>query len=221
MAHLWNNVRTARVRLHQVILRQCHLMSSTSASSPLDGHEDFLATQRSESEAYILYLALEIAATVPQLSEHLELVQIKPERAEVSRQLLASETLPEAELVPPDSPKRVHPFFVHDPRLRAESADRPRRLSRIPIFNMAREHSEIKVDAPASFKKDPHSASIYHMLYQLYNLHSITILPAEFKTWIRTRIRWMETQTEGQDLMDLQDLVLRRPYDGFLIDDEG
>jgi hypothetical protein len=67
----------------------------------------------------------------------------------------------------------------------------------------------------------PQPASVYHMLFQLYSLSRVTMLPAPFRSWVRNRISWMENISDPEDLARLQDLVSKRPGDGFPVDNEG
>ncbi|EUC29636.1 hypothetical protein COCCADRAFT_105996 [Bipolaris zeicola 26-R-13] len=61
-AHLWNNVRSSRIRLHQLILRQSQGLMPTPE----------LRTQEATSETVIVTLAMEMIASVPQLAGYLE-----------------------------------------------------------------------------------------------------------------------------------------------------
>jgi hypothetical protein len=67
----------------------------------------------------------------------------------------------------------------------------------------------------------PQSASVYHMLFQLYSLSRITMLPAQLREWVQNRITWTESISDPEDLARLQDLVARQPGDGFPVDNAG
>lgn len=227
-AHLWNNVRSSRLRLHQVILRQCHIL----ASSPHEGYEKFLATQTPESEANIIYFASEILATVPQLSGYLEQVQRNLERTEITPPPPPPGTLPrEAPVGLSHSLRNVcattmeyKSHFLYDQGPFDDTAEQAQKPSLMSVFYADCNDAEIKVDAPAQvapLMDGPQPASVYHMLFQLYSLRSVPTLPAPFKAWIRERIRWMEYHTESEDLTRLQDMVTKHPGDGFPVEKEG
>jgi hypothetical protein len=59
------------------------------------------------------------------------------------------------------------------------------------------------------------------MLFQLYSLSRITMLPTQFRAWVQNRIEWTENISDPEDLARLQDLVARRPGDGFPVDNTG
>jgi hypothetical protein len=99
-----------------------------------------------------------------------------------------------------------------------------RTTQEISVFYSRLNDNEIKVDAPAQIApliEGPQPASIYHMLFQLYSLRSISNLPAPFKAWIRDRIQWLEYRTDADDLTRLQEMVIKRPGDGFPVEDQG
>jgi|TARA_R110002003_G_scaffold137_1_gene12615 hypothetical protein len=58
------------------------------------------------------------------------------------------------------------------------------------------------------------------MLFQLYGLRSIPTLPETLKTWLHGRITWMEVHSDAEDLSRLQDMVSKKPGDGYPIGDE-
>jgi hypothetical protein len=225
-AHLWNNIRSSRLRLNQVILRQCHLWLSSS----LPQDEQFLSALKAESEANIIYFALEISATVPQLGGYLELVKSRADVQDINASARAPETT-----TPPETASEL----LHRPKQMCSSiaenradilSDQPttiettRTTQEISVFYSRLNDNEIKVDAPAQIApliEGPQPASIYHMLFQLYSLRSISILPAPFKAWIRDRIQWLEYRTDADDLTRLQEMVIKRPGDGFPVEDQG
>jgi hypothetical protein len=67
----------------------------------------------------------------------------------------------------------------------------------------------------------PQPASLYHMLYQLYGLRSVTTLPYALQEWLQGRISWMEENADPGDLARLQDMLRKRPGDGFSPGNEG
>lgn len=83
MAHMWNNIRLSRLRLHQVVLGHCDRIQTQSpnsvdanrTSSPTDSSRSSktpeLPSQRGHSEAIVVDLAREICASVPQLADYM------------------------------------------------------------------------------------------------------------------------------------------------------
>ncbi|KAH8725876.1 hypothetical protein GQ44DRAFT_615041 [Phaeosphaeriaceae sp. PMI808] len=192
-AHLWNNARSSRIRLHQVILRQCHLLLS---SSPIDNH-NFYEEQQVESEEIIQKLAIEIAATVPQLTGYLE---------QLATNLPTEQVIPLrfSNMSPTPTPSR-----------------RPSELSeRYPecINTEFQADTIARIYPPA---KGPPPASLYHILFQLYSLQSIPTLSTTFKKWMLGCIRWMESSANPTDLARLQAMTARRVADGLSDDDKG
>lgn len=194
-AHLWNNIRSSRLRLHQVIVRQCHILLS---SDVLEDEHSLLA-QKAKSEANIIHFALEIAASVPQLGGYLKQVQYNLTSSDTTLSTPSSISVP-------------------------GTLDQSCVPSQMSVLYAECNNGAIKVDAPAHVAPlidGPQPASMYHMLFQLYSLRSIPILPLIFKKWIQERTQWMETHTEPGDLARLQEMVLKRPGDGFPVEDEG
>ncbi|KAG9191372.1 hypothetical protein G6011_09460 [Alternaria panax] len=67
-AHLWNNVRTTHIRLHQAIMRQCDNLASFPE----------LIAQRASSKALIISKIMELLASVPQLAGYVKDIHITP-----------------------------------------------------------------------------------------------------------------------------------------------
>ncbi|KAF2825578.1 hypothetical protein CC86DRAFT_293941 [Ophiobolus disseminans] len=225
-AHLWNSVRSSRLRLHQVILRQCRILLSSLA---LPKDENFLVAQKEKSEAEIVHFALEISATVPQLAGYLEQnpVALPPP----TRHIFANTVEYKSHL-----PYDHGPFGETDDRdqvqdtkpgqvsvLYAECNDATTKVG-VPTRSIRRldetNTSSTCVFAAAPLANGPQPASVYHMLFQLYGMRSIPIIPKLLKAWMCERIRWMEYHTEPDDLARLQAMMAGRPGDGFPVDHE-
>ncbi|KAF1837809.1 hypothetical protein BDW02DRAFT_98056 [Decorospora gaudefroyi] len=97
-AHLWNNVRSSRIRLHQVIHRQCE----TLTSSP------HVRAQQKTSDALIISQATEMVASVPQVAGYLEELNVllSPTRQAGPLQMPTSLPMeePEHRCPPPSEP---------------------------------------------------------------------------------------------------------------------
>lgn len=62
-------------------------------------------------------------------------------------------------------------------------------------------------------------ASAFHLLLKLHNLTLVPWLPYSMKSWIRSRISWIETNSDPYSAGQLQDMVRKRPCDGFPVSD--
>jgi hypothetical protein len=224
-AHLWNNVRSSRLRLHQVILRQCRILLSSSHMQ----QQSSLKAQRAESEAQIMNFAIEISATVPQLAGYLEQLSYHQPTEQIFT-VRPSQTSAEVELKkPPQLVKSTGTMeysahFGDEPSPFRRGISPSRKPSVMSVFYSDCNDDEVHIDAPVQsspFVSGSQSASIYHMLFQLYSLRSVSILPAPFTKWLEGRIRWMENISNPEDLARLQNMVAKRPGDGFPIGEEG
>jgi hypothetical protein len=96
--------------------------------------------------------------------------------------------------------------------------------SEVSVFYADCNDGELQINTPASKTRPgagPEPASIYHMLFQLYTLRSISSLSNSFRAWIQGRITWMENMTNDEDLTLLQNMVTDRPGDGYPIGEGG
>lgn len=237
-AHLWNNVRSSRLRLHQVIRKNCQIILS---SSDTQSH-GLWKFQKAESESKIIEFAIEITATVPQLAGYLDQVEIR-RLSKVTLPLRLSDTFTGSEA--PDQPRlekitgpgtmeyTSHFGNAPSPFRRGDTPTTPqptpqstpyRKPSTISMLysdcNDSETHTEMPTRSPSP-PDGPQPASVYHMLFQLYSLARITILPTPFRDWVHNRIAWMENISDPEDLARLHDLVSKRPGDGFPVDNEG
>jgi hypothetical protein len=157
-------------------------------------------------------LAIEIAGSLPQLAGYIEQVEnrrvaegILPVRA--TSKICAGTT----------------GYAAHDPSTSRKGDEAPSlRPGRTSIF-YAECNDEIKTDAPSHIHppvRGPQPSSVYHMLFQMYSLRPIHSLPRAFQDWIQDRIVWMESISDEEDLVRLQDMMQKRPGDGFL-ENEG
>ncbi|KAF1847199.1 uncharacterized protein K460DRAFT_402562 [Cucurbitaria berberidis CBS 394.84] len=222
-ARLWNNVRSSRLRLHQVVLQQCQHLTSLKFSDKYA----FLSTQRSESEAKIHALTAEMIATVPQLAGYAE--QLGSYRIPTEQNSRGRDESPSLALRPgkPQPVTNIRGLTVElsTPlayNLRSSQRQADLKPTAISPSSSARAH-EPQPAAPTQVLPamyHPHSASLYHLLFQLYALHSIPHLPASMKQWIKGRIAWIEVNLDLQDLARLQDDLSKRPGDGFPVDED-
>ncbi|KAH7083584.1 hypothetical protein FB567DRAFT_87865 [Paraphoma chrysanthemicola] len=231
-AHLWNNIRSSRTRLHQVVLRQCHILRASSGPKDVE----FLNRHQTESEARILEQAIEISATVPQLAGYLE--QLEPHFNASDHTLPARFSERASNLEPGELPhfaKRVasaaveySSHFVYDPNPlppEASHSGTKRTPSLMSIFYSECNDGEPKLDAPAHIapplnSNTPQPGSLYHMLFQLYGLQCIPLLPESLRRWMFGRTRWMEIHSDVDDLARLQEMIIKKPGDGFPVDEE-
>lgn len=212
-----------------MILRQSRVLLSTLAVQQLDE----LKLQEAESQTQIERLAIEIVATVPQLAGYHE--QLEYRRLSERDLPLRSGTWPfkaESDEVPadasfsaPDSMEYTA-FYGNEPSpsRKGEAPVVSRSQTSIKSDSEIREVSELQVDAPARIFPPvgaPQPASVYHLLFQLYSLRSVPVLPTPFKTWVRERIAWLESISNPEDLSRLQDMVAKSPSDGFPTGSEG
>lgn len=207
------------------MLRQCRLILA------IIPEQQKWKAQQAESQACVELLASEIAASVPQLAGYHE---------QLERQRLAEEDLPlrsrpwpfkaEADEVPDDAKVTSSGIIGDDVHYSNEPG--PFRKGNISDPQLARSLNinadngprELQVDAPTRIfppVSAAQPASVYHLLFQLYSLHTISLLPASFKEWIQERITWLENISNPEDLARLQDMIAKSPGDGFPMGTEG
>ncbi|KAH7384082.1 hypothetical protein DE146DRAFT_622961 [Phaeosphaeria sp. MPI-PUGE-AT-0046c] len=226
-AHLWNNVRSSRLRLHQVILRQCRLILSSLPAQYVGTWK----IQQAESKAQIELLAIEIVATIPQLAGYHESLEYQrltekelPLRSATSLSKAKTEEVPDTAQVIELGTMDNTTFFGNDPK--------PFPKGEIPVSQQKRtlkpdtdfDARELQVDAPARIfppVSTAQPASVYHLLFQLYSLRSVPVLPTPFKDWVRERLAWLESISNPEDLVRLQDMVAKSPGDDFPVGSEG
>jgi hypothetical protein len=226
-AHLWNNVRSSRLRLHQVILRQCHIYVPTL--SPQD--RDSWQIQIEHSEAQIEHFSLEIAATVPQLAGYHQQLEDRrlsnqplPVRVTKSPEVQPAKTLRHGPKIRNSGSMQYNTRFGDEPSPFRRGVTPAKKTREMSVSYADCNDGELQVDAPVQITRPgagPQPASVYHMLFQLYSLRSITTLSDTFRDWIHGRIRWMENMTNTDDLARLQAMVAERPGDGFPIGEGG
>jgi hypothetical protein len=183
------------------------------------------------SQAQIEHLSVEIAATVPQLAGYIE--QLEHRRlSEQDLPVRFTKTSPEVQVAKPlrtgprirnSGSMQYNTHFGDEPSPFRRGVTPAKRPSEVSVFNHECD-GELSVDTPTQLSRPmagPQPASVYHMLFQLYTLRSITSLSAPFKDWVRGRIKWMENITNHDDLVHLQEMVVDRPGDGFPIGEGG
>jgi hypothetical protein len=199
--------------MHQVVLRQCEVLASlnpTNITLP--------SNQRSESNMVIISLATEIAATVPQLASY--------------EQNLATHPSPTATETPSQDWCQM-PIRTSEPHFPQETLDGtvtamsisqpPTNLLRTPPLTPSppciSSSPNLTNQAPTSHfptsTDSQRTHSLYHILYQLYTLRSISCLPHSMRDWVAGRITCMESTMDPLDLIGLQDTIRQRPSDGF------
>jgi hypothetical protein len=227
-AHLWNNVRSSRLRLHQVVLRQCRIVLSSYARQD----DEQVKTQQAKSTAKIESLAIEISATIPQLAGYVEKLEYRrqhPEHVLPVRHVngdIAMEGFAASQIGKLSATGSIDysthfggapsPFRRGDPT--------PSNLKQTSVFYADCNDGGLNVDAPTQIFPPVgglQPASVYHMLFQLYPLRSLASLPRSLRDWIHERILWMEQISDTDDLARLQDMMAKRPGDGFPVDGEG
>jgi hypothetical protein len=190
-----------------------------------------LQTQQEHSEAQIEYFSTEIAATVPQLAGYHQQLEYR----RLANPSLTVRVAKTPEVQPANLPRRDPKFASSgDMRHNTQSGDEPSPLrrevppakkpSQVSVFYADCNDEEPQVNTPVQRSRPgagPEPASVYHMLFQLYTLRSISILSDSFRAWIQGRITWMESMTNDDDLARLQSMVTDRPGDGYPIGEGG
>lgn len=194
-AHLWNNVRLCQIRLHRVILTQCNILrvARTEYTS--------MPAQMTASKVSIIDLAHEICASVPQLSGYLEQLQSYSMKDDPDFPDIPVESTGKTST---SIPLSTH--FLYDPD---------------PFEHQKPKPASSPLDVPVPDREQefppPRPESLYHMLYQLHTLSTITFLPSTLQSWMQQRIRWMEASADPADLPQLRAMLKNRTEDGFPI----
>lgn len=178
-----------------MILTQCDLLCVAQAEYYS------LSNQAAKSEATIIDLAQEICASVPQLSGYLEQLQSYSRKDHPNFPDIPSES---AGKTSTSIPLSTH--FLYDPSpFKHQKLNSASQSQETPVTN----HDQ---NVPA-----PRPESLYHMLYQLHTLATITFLPANLHQWMQQRIRWMEANADPADLPQLRAMLKNRTEGGFPI----
>ncbi|KAF1922848.1 uncharacterized protein M421DRAFT_426471 [Didymella exigua CBS 183.55] len=199
--HLWNNVRSCRIHLHQLVHQQCSILLSSSAGSEYAN----LRLQRSASESLTIVLAEEICATVPQLLS-------SPNPSERSMASSSStHTKPASDNSGPGS-------NASTPRTcDASSPQSTSTTSSDACKNTIPNPNPVKNPPFTPGALDP--ASAFHLLLKLHNLTLVPWLPFAMKSWIRDRITWISSNSDPYSAGRLIAMVRKRPCDGFPVSD--
>ncbi|KAF2659632.1 hypothetical protein K491DRAFT_675375 [Lophiostoma macrostomum CBS 122681] len=219
-AHMWNNIRSSRIRLHSYISTQCErLLSPTSRET---GMAAFAADQLHTSQNLVCTLATEILATVPQLAGYLAALPTPSASADLHSQTdtgmhLSTTTSFEAVTCPLSTPTFTYaqtPLPNPDtmgntagPSLLYPPVGTPDDTS-IPGCNL--EPPQVIPIFPV-----PRPASPYHLLYVLYMLSTIMLLPADMHGWVKQRIAYVEKSANKDDLALLHALRENAPMGAF------
>ncbi|KAF2107693.1 hypothetical protein BDV96DRAFT_505808 [Lophiotrema nucula] len=181
-AHLWNSVRSSRLRLHRIIIMKCLVLLKATSKEDVSA----FAEQRAISEAIVRSLSRDICASVPQLAGYVEDLESYSERASVRSR---------SESLEPTT------HFLYD---RGQ-------LIQAPAFLL----SPIQVKrSPSKVSSSPRRANLYNILYMLYALRPVAILPEDMKLWIQQRVEWIEAKTEPDDLALLKGMLHNKPHHG-------
>ncbi|UPX14778.1 uncharacterized protein EKO05_0005250 [Ascochyta rabiei] len=196
--HLWNNVRSCRVYLHQLIHQQCSKLLSSTGESEFTN----LRLQRSASESLSTLIAEEICATVPQLLSYSDYLRQFVESTEYALSVPTEDS--GSNVSTPDTFNASSPNSTSTKSSYASNKDIPKDYtSKVPLFT------------PGAL--DP--ASAFHLLLKLHNLTSIPWLPFAMKSWITGRISWIETNSDPYSAARLKAMIRKRPADGFPVSD--
>ncbi|KAF3032710.1 hypothetical protein E8E12_001685 [Didymella heteroderae] len=214
--HLWNNVRSCRIHLHQLVHQQCSILLSSSAGAEYSK----LRLQISASESLTIVLAEEICATVPQLLSYADYLNQFVESTDFALPTRSRSPHPSECSMASDSSNRAEPasdnsgsnastpktFDASSPQSTstnssyASNKDMPKTYTaKIPLFT------------PGAL--DP--ASAFHLLLKLHNLALVPWLPFAMKSWIQGRISWIENNSDPYSARRLKDMIRKRPCDGF------
>lgn len=198
-AHLFNNVRSSRMRLHSLIASQSRMALSTTNDQALKSA--FIA-QLQKSQDMMRVLAKEICATVPQLAGYLDQLQVSSQHSKfkptpmtaVSAAFSRELDITFACTPPPNNALTDHTVSKRSSLSSSKPLEPPQAVPALPI---------------------PRPASLYHLLYQLHMLSTVTILPDNLQVWIKERIQWVEGNADPEDLQLLRTMVNNAPSGAF------
>lgn len=212
-AHLWNNVRTSRLRLHQVIIKQLEILRS----SRHPGYFESVHPQQHQSVYEIRMIAKDILATVPQLTGYTRFLESFLQAPTTKNTGCNTNVI---ELIPHHK-RRSDVHKTCSPKDESPSTQMPTPES-TPSPPSSSGPESASDDAPYTPIIAPQHSSLYHILFNLYALRSVTCLPKAMKSWIDGRIDWIESTADPQDITRLQEMMRTRPGDGYPVGaDEG
>ncbi|KAH6642053.1 hypothetical protein C7974DRAFT_384740 [Boeremia exigua] len=218
--HLWNNVRSSRIHLHQLIHQQCSMLLSLGIGS---AHTN-LHLQRSASESVTIVLAEEICATIPQLLTYSDYLHQFVESTDITlptrprSRNRSDATMTSGFSEPTDSAHEDSSSNVSSPS--PSNASSPHSTSTHSSYSSSKDTSRTytaKVPLFTPGALDP--ASAFHLLLKLHNLLVIPWLPFSMQSWVQGRISWIETNSDPYSAGRMLDMVRKRPCDGFPVSD--
>ncbi|KAI8931903.1 hypothetical protein NX059_010807 [Plenodomus lindquistii] len=220
-ALLWNNIRSMRIRLHQVILRQCQ--ATKFAQQLREPSNSYRLEER--SGAIITAMAKDLLSTVPQLTGYVEQLHVffdNPMEEQSSegdrfRRALHSVT---TETADNDSVALVQiiPHDIYDEETKGHAGST---VASSPSCSSSSSSPSSTGSATENTSSNtrPRSATLFHTYFQLCALRSIRCLPTSLKGWIRGRVKWIESITNPDDLAHLRQRLRKTAGDGMPEDD--
>ncbi|KAF2736693.1 hypothetical protein EJ04DRAFT_575116 [Polyplosphaeria fusca] len=186
-AHIWNSIRASRLRLHRIIIMKSLELLASSSQSELAS----LAEQKANSESLVRHMARDICASVPQLAGYLEKLKSYTKYNIVR---------PNPESLEPT------PHFLYD---RGQ-------LKQAPAFLLSpvQEKLYFASSHTSAAVSGPRRASLYNILYMLYALRPVSILPTDMLRWVEQRVQWIEGKVDADDLALLKAMLQNKPQHG-------
>ncbi|CBX96696.1 hypothetical protein IAQ61_005442 [Plenodomus lingam] len=215
-ALLWNNIRSMRIRLHQVILRQYQVLGySEQLLQP-----DNVRESQDYSVKIIIAMARDLLRTIPQLTGYLEQLQMYfdhstgDDSSESKRfgQALQSVTMETADN---DSVALVQiiPHDIYDEETKGHTGST---VASSPSSSSSSSSPSSTGSAPGTNNSTsrPRTATLFHTYFQLCALRSIPHLPDSMKDWIHGRIIWIESIANAEDVAHLRERLRKTTGDG-------
>lgn len=157
-----NLLRMSQIHCNLMIIDHCHSKLQSSGHTSKTAIADHLST----AEATVRRVASDICASIPQLADYLDVLDLQHCVFDTSCHMntphQAITTLPE-----------LSPFLLYDP---------------VPV-----ESDEVPPRAEGSRKPKPET--LYHAFWALSSLLEISFLEEELKDWMQGRLHWIEANS--------------------------
>jgi hypothetical protein len=217
-AHLWNTIRSARIRLHNYIVMKCQQLLSSTSQDPDQDTAVSISSQLQTSKIAVCTIAVEVLATVPQLAGFLAAL---PSPFPSSSAHVGSDTS-----VPSTTTSHPNVLWTVPSTSISTTQHAPSPSTSMLPPSTSGPTSCPTSNPPAQATPTPtppaprrgSQGSPYHLFHALYMVSTITLLPGDMQGWIGEKIAGVESEVEAEDLRllyALRDSVARGALPAF------
>ena len=165
-----NTLRISQIHCNLIIIDSCLLALGT-----LSKNEEAISAQIAISQVAVRSIAKDICASIPQLADYLDRLQLQDFVLEEQCQM--------------DTPHQATTTLIE--------------LSPFLVYNSTPFRTR-KVNPVTDGSRVPELDTLYHAFWVLKCLSGVPFLDGDMRVWIEDRISWIEMNAESEDLSRLQ-----------------